>query len=497
MKNKKFKIICLIALLLVILGSITAYLVITNKGSSISTITEISKSSLNNDDEDVNWSKYKTYDVTLDGDLNITKAGVYNISGSTTGNITIDVSDNVKLILNGVEINSKDSPAIVVENSKVVLIELADGTTSKLSDSKDYSSNYSDYDGVIYSNDDLYFTGSGTLEIVANHGDGIVSKDDLKISSGTYIITSSDDGIRGTDSVYIKDGNFTINSTGDGIKSTKENEQEKGFIYISSGTFNINSKLDGISAISKLVIDNGEFNITTGGGSPELQEKTGFENTKSSSSNDSQKGIKCDGDIYIKNGTFTLDTYDDGIHSNTNTTIDYGTINIKSGDDAIHSDGLLEINNGTFDITAAEGLEATYVKINDGTINISASDDGINAGNKSKEYETTIEINGGYITIKMGQGDTDGIDSNGNIIINGGTIDVTCNSPFDYDGTAEYNGGKLIVNGEETTTITNQMMGGFGGNGGPQGGMQRGEMPDGEMPQDGNMRGNRGQRRQQ
>ena len=75
-------------------------------------------------------------------------------------------------------------------------------------------------------------------------------------------------------------------------------------------------------------------------------------------------------------------------------------------------------------------------------------------------YETTIEINGGNLTIKMGAGDTDGIDSNGNLYINGGTIDITANSPFDYDGESKYTGGTIIVNGEETNTITNQMMGG-------------------------------------
>ena len=92
-------------------------------------------------------------------------------------------------------------------------------------------------------------------------------------------------------------------------------------------------------------------------------------------------------------------------------------------------------------------------------------------------------MNDGSLTIQMGAGDTDAIDANGNIIINGGTIDITAQSPFDYDGTAELNGGTLIVNGEETDSITNQMMG--GGMGGlRQGG---GMLQDGEMPQDGEM----------
>ena len=155
---------------------------------------------------------------------------------------------------------------------------------------------------------------------------------------------------------------------------------------------------------------------------------------------------------------------------------------------------MIVINDGTFNINAAEGIEATYIKINDGTINISASDDGINAANKSSAYSIAVEINGGYITIKMGSGDTDAIDSNGNLYINGGTIDITGNSPFDYDGNAEYNGGTIIVNGTETNSITNQFMGG-GMNGGRQmnqnGGVMQGEMPQGDFSQ-GNMQNGSG-----
>ena len=136
---------------------------------------------------------------------------------------------------------------------------------------------------------------------------------------------------------------------------------------------------------------------------------------------------------------------------------------------------MIEINKGTFNITASEGIEATYIKINDGSINISATDDGINASNKSDKYDINIEINGGNITIKMGAGDTDAIDSNGNLYVNGGRIDITANSPFDYDGKAEYNGGTIIVNGNTMNSITNQMMGGGMGGGMPQ---------DENMPQD-------------
>jgi hypothetical protein len=68
----------------------------------------------------------------------------------------------------------------------------------------------------------------------------------------------------------------------------------------------------------------------------------------------------------------------------------------------------------------------------------------------------------------MGSGDTDAVDSNGNLIITGGTLDITAQSPFDYDGACQKTGGTLIINGTETDTISNQMMG--GGKGGRTGG---------------------------
>ncbi|MCR5059853.1 MAG: carbohydrate-binding domain-containing protein [Saccharofermentans sp.] len=174
-------------------------------------------------------------------------------------------------------------------------------------------------------------------------------------------------------------------------------------------------------------------------------------------------GIVCKDDMVIASGTFDITASEDGINTNESLAIVDCDMTVNAGDDAVHTDGMLQIGGGTLNITAAEGLEGTYIVINDGKISISASDDGINAAQKSDAYAPTVEINGGEITIVMGQGDTDGIDSNGNIVINGGTIDITGQFAVDYIGTATLNGGTLIINGEETDTIPNQFMGGAGG----------------------------------
>ena len=196
--------------------------------------------------------------------------------------------------------------------------------------------------------------------------------------------------------------------------------------------------------------------------------------------------IVCKDDMVITGGNYDLTAETDVINTNDSLAITGGTFNIKAGDDAIHTDGILQIDNGTFDITAAEGLEGTYITINDGTFTINASDDGINAAQKVEDYLATLVINGGNIKITMGQGDTDGIDSNGDIYINGGTIDITGQSTIDYDGTAVKNGGTLILNGVTTDTLPNQVMGGRGG--GMQGG-RNGNDGQANLQEPGNMPG--------
>lgn len=190
--------------------------------------------------------------------------------------------------------------------------------------------------------------------------------------------------------------------------------------------------------------------------------------------------------IAIADGTFNIESCNDGLHAENDEddSVGYvyicgGTFNINAVDDGIHATTIVQVDEGAIDISAAEGIEGTYVQFNGGTINIEASDDGINAAAKSTAYSICAEFNGGYITINMGTGDTDAVDSNGDLYINGGTLTINAQSPFDYDGTAQKNGGTLIVNGSETDSITNQMMGGMGGMGQMPGGDMSGQMGGG------------------
>ncbi len=222
----------------------------------------------------------------------------------------------------------------------------------------------------------------------------------------------------------------------------------------------------------------------------------------------SDNGVSCKDDLKITGGVLTISARDHGLEANDSIAICDGTISVSSAakdglhaeneeddsvgwiylgggslsvnaaDDGIHAVSILQIDDGAVSVTAAEGLEATWVQINGGDITVNATDDGVNAGRKSGACTVCVEINGGSLTVTMGQGDTDGIDSNGNLIITGGTVSVNAQSPFDYDGTVTKTGGTVIVNGVETDQISSQFggMGGFGGggmggNGGFPGGM--------------------------
>lgn len=300
---------------------------------------------------------------------------------------------------------------------------------------------------------------SGVVELVLNSanisceaGPAIYVEDAKEVDivlkgENTLSATTTEDlegALHSTDDlVFSGDGSLTVEGNYDGIVS-------KDTLTINGGTYTVNTGDDCIKGKDNVVITAGTFNLTSSSG----------DGIKSTNDEDASLGY-----IEISGGTFTINVGQDGIQSETYTTISGGEITITAGDDGIHAVTVAKIDGGNLNITAHEGIEGTQVGINDGTIYISASDDGINAANKSSAYAVLIEVNGGYTTIKMGAGDTDAVDSNGDIYVNGGTLDITAQSPFDYEGTAKYTGGTIIVNGVTVNTITNQFMGGDMGGG--------------------------------
>ncbi len=267
----------------------------------------------------------------------------------------------------------------------------------------------------------------------------------VKSADKVFVTTTDSDNSLEVTGTFEVDGDTNL----DAVIFSKEDLVLNGL-----GTLNITSTDNAVTSKDTLKVTGGTINISCSGSALEAHDA-----------------------VEIADGTINVTDSNDGIHAedSDDDSVGYvyicgGSINITAGDDAIHGTTIVQIDNGNIILNAAECIEGTYIQINGGDVNIEASDDGINAAYKSNSYTPTFEINDGTVTINMGQGDTDGVDSNGNIYVNGGTLDISGQSTFDYDGTAEYNGGTIIENGSETNTITNQFFGGGGGMGGDHGG---------------------------
>ena len=443
----------------------------------------------------------ETAGVAINGQtMTITAEGTYIFSGTLSeGQIVVDADNaKVQIVFDNVDITCASSAAVYVKSAEKVFVTLAEGSQNTLRNTDEYVAiDDNNIDAVIFAKSDLTLNGTGSLTIISAEGHGIVSKDDLKITGGTYDITAAGHALSGKDSVRIADGTFILTAEKDGIHAENADDEEKGYIYIADGDFTITSDGDGMDASNIVQIEDGTFDITAGGGaanslkthesdmpgggmSQNIERPDGEnmpQDTTTDESGTSTKGIKAGGGMYLNGGTYQIDSADDSIHSNANITIADGTYTLATGDDGVHADDALTVNGGTITVTESyEGLEGLTVTINDGTIDITARDDGINTaggtdqsgfgtfgdhfkGMDSADDETEettdnemwMELNGGYIHILAGG---DGVDSNGDLTINGGEIYIdgpsdNGNSAIDYgDRSSAYvNGGTLVAIG--------------------------------------------------
>lgn len=408
--------------------------------------------------------------------ITIKTSGTYVINGKLNdGQIIVDTEDNatVKLVLNGVEINSLTSAPIYVKKAEKTVISLAKGTENYIEDGVKYQLDGSEDEpnAAIFSKDNLTINGSGKLVVKGNANNGITGKDEVKITGGTIEITAADDGLMGRDLLAVKEGNITVNAGGDAFKSSNDKDASKGIVAIEGGTFKLTAVNDGIQAETSLFVADGDFSITTGGGSPETiaVKEQGFpmrgqSNTAASAgtetNTESAKGLKAGTEVAIGGGTFDLNTLDDAVHSNNSVTITGGKIAIASGDDGIHGDSAVLTKGGDITISKSyEGIESKVITIADGRIKVAASDDGINVGGgndgsnpdmqSSSSENLLLSIKGGNVYVDA-QGD--GLDSNGSISMTEGTVIVSGptgagNGALDYNQTFDMSGGFLIAAG--------------------------------------------------
>ena len=302
--------------------------------------------------------------------VTIKAAGVYVLSGTLTdGTIVVDAGDDdkVQLVLDGVSITAADYAAIYAKNADKVFVTLAEGAENSLTVSGDYvQTDDNNVDAVIFAKCDLTLGGTGSLTVKDTTGHGIVSKDDLVVTGGTYTIYSQDHCLNGKDSVRIADGTFNLSCDEDGIHAGN-NDQQDGYVYIEGGDINISVGDDAIHAEGLLIITGGDIDVSkscegvegdkilvTGGDIDVISSDDGFNAAGGSSgSGDNHDGfgggpgmggVDMDADsdayIFITGGTININADGDGIDSN-------GCIGITGG--SVYVLGPSDNGNGAMD----------------------------------------------------------------------------------------------------------------------------------------------------
>ena len=420
-----------------------------------------------------------------DGELKIKAGGVYVLSGSFSGTITVnDTTDAIQLVLAGVNISTTDEQtcaAIVFkkpdgDTTSERVLTVKENTINTLCDS---IGDNADGDGAVIQakKRSLVVNGTGTLNLncFGEETSGLKVKTELVINGPTINVTGCNkSGIKADQLVVVKNANITINSNGDGIKTDMEptsideaktyaSDISYGYMYIQNSNLDITALDDGICANNCLYIANTEYNtikVTTNGGAPTTV-------TEYSSDNADGKAIKADGiefedttypathglnyGLVITGGNFVINSNDDAITSKGNLLVSGGTFNIATGDDGLHAEYLTKIIDGNITVSKSyEAVEGAVVEILGGTHNLTSVDDGINAANSDLgNYAFYILINGGNIVVDAGG---DGVDSNGTVKIAGGTLYIygptnNGNAALDADTGVIVTGGNVVAVG--------------------------------------------------
>lgn len=324
--------------------------------------------------------------------ITIKDEGTYVVSGTLdNGMIIVDSedTDKMQIVLNGTKIHNESGAAIYVKQSDKVFLTLNESTENILSSGTTFTSmDEEEIDGVIYSKDDLTLNGKGSLSIKSPGGHGIVSKDDLIITGGEYMIEVANHGLSANDMLGIADGNFTIISGEDSIHCDMN-------IYIESGVFEIHAKDDAIHADETLLVSGGKINITS-----------------------SYEGLEAL-DIKVSGGNIRIVADDDGLNAAGGAdSSGFGGM----GNDQFGGQGGRP-GGGHGGRLGSQGGFGGMGGSSDGSIIISGGELSINASGDGIDANGTLEITGGSVTVcGPTQGDTATLDYDVSGVITGGTF---------------------------------------------------------------------------
>lgn len=403
---------------------------------TISDSSTVSNNATDSDTNDTTASSCTT--------VTISEAGTYILSGSASNAqviIDADKETKIQLVLDDLTLNCESSAPIYVRKADKVFITLADGSSNTLSTTGEFVTiDDNNIDAVIFSKDDLTLNGSGSLTINAPYGHGIVSKDDLVVTGGTYTMTCAKHGLSGKDSVRILDGTFDLTVTKDGIHASNDDDENLGYIYIAGGTFTINSDDDGMHADSTLYIEDGTIDIQ--------KSYEGLEGQTITILDGDIDIVSSDDGINAANGSGSNDSIDDkqgkGGPGNGQMPGNPPSVDNQTPKDPPSGDNQMPDtppSNDNFDPSNNSNNNMDQPQGN--------TPGGMGGFDMDADESCVLTINDGTITINAGG---DGIDSNGYFYINGGTVYVegpesNGNSALDYGISATITGGYFLSTG--------------------------------------------------
>lgn len=389
--------------------------------------------------------------VTIDQNSDVSEATcgeiTYILKGaSANGSFVQNGSFKSTIELQGLTLTNPSGAAIDIENGKRIELSSKNGTVNTLVDGSGKQK------AALYCKGHLELKGKGTLNVTGNTGHAISAKEYIEMKNCTVnILGAVKDGINCNQYFLIESGSLNISSTGDdGIQAsfkddTDREDDDTGSIFIHGGTINIANitataakalKADGdfVMTDGQIVAKTsapGEWDssklktkasacigadgaVTISGGSLDLTATGG-----------GGKGISCDGEFVFNDGSLKVTTsggvlaYVNGsVNQNYTGNTDRLNSDYKSSPKGVKADSNVTINGGTIDIVTSgnggEGIESKAVlTINDGNIKVRAKDDAINSSSH-------LYIKGGNVDV-ISTGN-DGLDSNGNLYIEGGVI---------------------------------------------------------------------------